>query len=157
MCVRWFFVVWLWPCTCAPPGACSPSLSLSTFPTQRQTQTDSNSRSPCPYRIPSHKTHHQQKWLRRRSRRETWHIRYAHDCGLEDARETVHWTLVRYPHSGTRGTRNIVLVGLSVGSVRNTVGAASGLEAHKEKMRRRSPLMAIVRSLIGSLLGWSQR
>jgi len=51
--------------------------------------------------------------------------------------------------------RNIVLVELGVGSVGNTVGAASGLEAHKEKMRQ-IPLIAVVRSLIGSLLGWSQ-
>ena len=56
--------------------------------------------------------------------------------------------------SGTGGTRNIVLVELGVGSVGNTVGWDRGQQ--KGKMRRRSPLIAVVRSLIGSLLGWSQ-
>jgi len=88
-CSLWFFIVWLGHVhvyllylqnpKCRPRRIPTPTLPVHTE---------------YPRIIPSTST--RKSNLRSHSRRETWHIGYAHACGPEGARETDHSTLVRY-------------------------------------------------------------
>jgi len=104
-----------------------------------------------PRMIPSTRTG--KSSLRSHSRRETWYIGYAQACGPEGVRETDHSTLVRYPQIQVREEYE---TSSSLSWVWNYCRCSGTGRSRRGKMRRRSPLIAVVRSLRRSLLGWSQ-
>jgi len=88
--------------------------------------------------------------LRSHSRRETRYIGYAHACGPEGARETDHSTLVRYSQIQVQEECE---TSSSLSWVWKYCRCSGTGRSRRGKMRRRSPLIAAVRSLRRSLWG----